>query len=118
MMLNKFMIKKLVVFLTLLGTTLGLTPLTIAQSIDVVDKDAYQSNERDPNGDLGNFMNPLDLMHRANLERSRNGGEFAEDTRNNLSEAAKSFREAQRNLLEAQGTNNAVEANSQNQQPQ
>ena len=110
MMLNKFMIKKLVVFLTLLGTILGLTPLTVAQSIDVVDKDPYQSNEKDPNGDIGNFMNPLDLMHRANLERSRNGGEFAEDTRDSLSEAAKSFREAQRQLLEAQDSDNSFEA--------
>ncbi len=114
MMLNKFMTKKLVVFLTLLGTTVGFAPLTIAQSIEQVDRDPYQSNERNPNGDLGDFMNPLGLMHRANLERSRNGGEFAEDTRDNLSEAAKSFREAQRQLLEAQGSNNSVEVNNQN----
>ena len=51
MMLNKFMTKKLVVLLTLLSTSLGLTPLTVAQSIDQVDKDPYQSNEKDPNGE-------------------------------------------------------------------
>ncbi|MEL4894405.1 hypothetical protein [Crocosphaera sp. Alani8] len=116
-MLNQSITKKLVVFLALLGTTVGLAPLTVAQSIDRVDKDTYQSNERDPNGDLGNFMNPLDLMHRANLERSRNGSEFADDTRTNLSEAADSFREAQRQLLEAQGVGNSADFNNQNQQP-
>ncbi|WP_035798101.1 hypothetical protein [Crocosphaera chwakensis] len=112
MMFNPFKTKKIAVILTLLGTTLGLAPVTVAQSIDQVDK-PYQSNERDPNGsELGDFMNPLGLMHRANLERSRSGGEFAEDTRNNLSEAAKSFKEAQRQMLEAQ------EAANQNQEPQ
>ena len=111
------MTKKLVVFLTLLGTTVGLAPLTMAQSIEQVDRKPYQSNEKNPNGELGDFMNPLGLMHRANLERSRNGGEFAEDTRNNLSEAAKSFREAQRQLLEAQGANASTGVDNQNQQP-
>lgn len=47
-------------------------------------------------------MNPLGLMHRANLERSRGGGEFAEDTRNNLSEAAKSFEKLKSGFLEQQ----------------
>ncbi len=118
MMLNKSIAKKLVVFLTLVGTIVGLAPITVAQSIERVDKNPYQSNERNPNGELGDFMNPLGLMHRANLERSRNGGEFAEDTMNNLSEAAKSFREAQRQLIEAQGANTSIEENNQNQQPQ
>lgn len=113
MMFNPLKAKKLAVILTLLGTTLGLAPVTVAQSIDQVDKTPYQSNEQDPNGSgLGDFMNPLNLMHRANLERSRSGGEFAEDTRNNLSEAAQSFKEAQRQMLEAQ------EAANQNQEPQ
>ncbi|MGB5593942.1 MAG: hypothetical protein WBM32_15410 [Crocosphaera sp.] len=102
MMFNKLMAKKLAVVLTLVGTTVGLAPMTVAQSVDLVDKDPYQSNEASPNGELGDFMNPLGLMHRANLERSRGGGEFAEDTRNNLSEAAKSFREAQIRALEQQ----------------
>lgn len=116
-MLNTFMTKKVVVFLTLLGTTIGLAPLTMAQSIDQVDRKPYQSNERSPNGELGDFMNPLGLMHRANLERSRSGGEFADDTRDSLSEAAKSFREAQRQLLDAQGANATIEVDNQTQQP-
>ncbi|ACB52102.1 unknown [Crocosphaera subtropica ATCC 51142] len=111
MMFNPFKAKNIAVMLTLLGVTLGLAPVTVAQSIDQVDKKPYQSNEKNPNGDMGDFMNPLNLMHRANLERSRSGGEFAEDTRNNLSEAAKSFKEAQRQMLEAQ------EAANQNQEP-
>ena len=32
-------------------------------------------------------------MHKTNFQRSRNGGEFIEDTMDNLSEATKSFRE-------------------------
>ncbi len=96
------MTKKVAVVLTLLGTTLGVIPTTVAQTIDQVDRNPYQSNERDPNGELGDFMNPLGLMHRANLQRSRNGGEFAEDTHDNLSEAARNFREAQMRAIEAQ----------------
>ncbi|MGK7942068.1 MAG: hypothetical protein AB4062_18315 [Crocosphaera sp.] len=101
-MFKQLMAKKLAVVLTLVGSILGVAPVTLAQSIDQVDKAPYQSNERNPNGELGDFMNPLGLMHRANLQRSRNGGEFAEDTMNNLSEAARSFREAQMRALEAQ----------------
>ncbi len=118
MIFKQFQAKQLGIILTLVATTLGLAPITLAQSIDQVDNSPYQSNERSPNGELGDFMNPLGLMHRANLERSRSGGEFAEDTQQNLSEAAKSFREAQRQLLEAQTANPVVEQNTANQEPQ
>ncbi|MDJ0507820.1 MAG: hypothetical protein QNJ64_00970 [Crocosphaera sp.] len=101
-MFKQLMTKKVALVLTLLGTTLGVVPVAVAQSIDQVDKNPYQSNERNPNGELGDFMNPLGLMHRANLQRSRNGGEFAEDTYDNLNEAARSFREAQMRAIEAQ----------------
>ncbi len=101
-MFKQLIARNVAVVLTLVGTTLGVAPLTVAQSIDQVDKTPYQSNERNPNGELGDFMNPLGLMHRANLERSRGGGEFAEDTHNNLNEAAKNFREAQMRAIEAQ----------------
>jgi hypothetical protein len=114
MMFNKLIAQKLVVALTLMGTTIALAPMTVAQSIDSVDKENYQSNEATPNGELGDFMNPLNLMHRANLERSRSGGEFAEDTRSSLNEAAQSFKEIQRQRLEAEMKGVSTEANSQN----
>ncbi|MDJ0843448.1 hypothetical protein [Crocosphaera sp.] len=117
MIFKHFPGKQLGIMLTLMGTALCLAPASLAQSIDQVDKNPYQSNEKNPNGELGDFMNPLGLMHRANLERSRNGGEFAEDTRTGLSEAAKSFREAQRQLLEAQMANTEEETTA-NQEPQ
>lgn len=111
-MLNKSTQKLAFVF-TLVGSLAGLAPMMVAQSVDLLNtnKDPYQSNEAKPNGELGNFMNPLGLMHRANLERSRDGGEFAEDTRNSLNEAAKSFKEIQRQRLQEQlsGTSNQVD---------
>lgn len=113
MKLNKFTPQHLAFVATLLGTLTGLTATSLAQSIDLVDKDPYQSNEASPNGELGDFMNPLGLMHRANLERSRNGTEFAEDTRNNINEAAKSFKELQRQRLE-ELSGVSTEANPEN----
>ncbi|MEA5532496.1 hypothetical protein [Crocosphaera sp. XPORK-15E] len=110
-MLNKSTQKLAFVF-TLVGSLTGLAPMMVAQSVDFgnTNQDPYQSNEAKPNGEMGNFMNPLGLMHRANLERSRGGGEFAEDTINGLNEAAKSFKEIQRQRLEQQlsGTSNQV----------
>lgn len=111
MKLNKLTAKNLAFVATLLGIFTGLASATTAQSINSVDKDPYQSNEKNPNGDIGNFMNPLELMHRANLERSRSGSEFAEDTHNNLNEAAESFREMQRQRLETELRGVSEEAN-------
>lgn len=43
MMFNKLMAKKLAVVLTLVGTTVGLAPMTVAQSVDLVDKDPIKA---------------------------------------------------------------------------
>lgn len=84
-----------------LGTVGGIPQMVLAQSIDVINKDnGYQSNEQDPAGEFGNIFNPMDLMHRSNLQRNRNAGDFAEDTNNNLNEAAQEFKLLQQRRLQ------------------
>lgn len=45
-------------------------------------------------------LNPMQLIHNANLKRSRDGGEFADDTQTNLSRSAEEFKRQQRQRLE------------------
>jgi hypothetical protein len=60
----------------------------------------YQSNETDPTkGQLGGF-DPMSLIHNANLSRSRNGNDFAEDSQRNLSKAAADFKKMQQQQLQ------------------
>jgi hypothetical protein len=101
--------KKLVFIFTLLGILGGLTPLTLAQSINSnsVDTNVAPSNEKNPEGELGNVFNPIDVMHRANLERSRDGQEFAEDTRNSINKAAEEFKRMQQQRLQQAGSNSS-----------
>ncbi|HAC64153.1 MAG TPA: hypothetical protein DCF68_11590 [Cyanothece sp. UBA12306] len=105
MMSINLILKNLASVAIVLGVITGLSSITVAQSIDTVDKDVYQKNERDADGgDFGNIFNPIDMMHRSNLQRSRNGADFAEDTSNNLNKAAEEFKLLQQQRLQAQPT--------------
>ncbi len=84
---------------------IAIIPTTLAQSIDLSDptpdENTFQNNEQDGNyGELGNIFNPLDLIHRANLGRSRNAGDFAEDTQTGLNRAAEDFKKLQQQQLQ------------------
>ena len=94
-------LKQLSCVLIGLGTLGGIPQIILAQSIDVINEDnSYQSNEEDPAGEFGDIFNPMDLMHRSNLQRSRNAGDFAEDTNNNLNKAAQEFKLLQQRRLQ------------------
>jgi hypothetical protein len=83
----------------LFGTALFASS-AIAQ-ISGANQSGYQTNERSTTGDstLGNF-NPLNLIHNANLQRSRGPGQFQEDSRIELDRAAEEFKRQQRERLQ------------------
>ena len=59
----------------------------------------FQDNEKSPL--YGEGINPMDLIHNANLLNSRSASDFAEDTDKNLNQAADDFkREQQRRIQE------------------
>ena len=73
--------------------TVASIPKAYAQSKKPINTDSYQNGKNYETEGSENLINPLNLMHKTNFQRSRNGGEFIEDTMDNLSEATKSFRE-------------------------
>ncbi|MGP0128458.1 MAG: hypothetical protein ACTMUB_04070 [cyanobacterium endosymbiont of Rhopalodia musculus] len=93
------------ILISSLGTVGGIPQIILAQSVDVINEENnYQNNEQDPAGELGNIFNPMDLMHRSNLQRSRNAGDFAEDTNNNLNKAAQEFKLIQQRRLQQESS--------------
>jgi hypothetical protein len=77
---------------------------TLAQSVPTPNAPdtPTQSSEVNSNNTLGNTLNPMDLIHNANLSRSRNGGEFADDTQRQLKKAADEFKQMQLQRLQQQ----------------
>jgi hypothetical protein len=87
-----------------LGAVLGVSSFeqsALAQTIESQQPREYQSNEEDTFGRnaLGGF-NAMELMHRANLSRSRDSAEFQEDTNTNLDKAAQEFKRLQLQRLQ------------------
>ncbi|MBR8829434.1 MAG: hypothetical protein DSM107014_16315 [Gomphosphaeria aponina SAG 52.96 = DSM 107014] len=90
-----------------LGTVLtilaSLGQFTLAQSVN--QQDNYQSNEVDSfsGSSLGNgSLNPLDLIHRANLSNGRSVDEFTQDSSANINDAATEFKRKQQEQLQNQ----------------
>ncbi|MGF1479183.1 MAG: hypothetical protein ACFB4I_06795 [Cyanophyceae cyanobacterium] len=83
-----------------LAIALGLEPV-LAQTFPNSDSTEVQRNEYDPNSNssLGT-LNPTDLIHRANLSRSRNLQEFSEDSQINLGNAAEEYKRLQQERLQ------------------
>jgi hypothetical protein len=70
----------------------------------------FNSNER-TSGQSEVFqggLNPLQLIHNANLRRSRDGSEFSDDTQTSLSRSAEEFKRLQRQKLEEQSHTQAT----------
>lgn len=78
-------------------------PAAIAQST-TPGEDPFVSNSVDPSKQgLGNGFDPMSLIHNANLSRSRNGADFAEDAQRNINSAADQFKQLQQQrVLEMQ----------------
>lgn len=99
---NNFTPKKIALFLTfslgILVGTISLGETTLAQSVNPLDnrdRDGYQTNEQDNlGGSIGGdgSFNAFDLIHRANMNRGRNMGEFDQDTNNGIQNAAEEFK--------------------------
>ncbi len=91
--------------LALSALTAGLWGAQPAQAqVTAPGETPYTANEVDPSKQgLGNGFDPMSLIHNANLSRSRNGSDFAEDTQRNINKAADQFKQLQQQrMLEMQ----------------
>lgn len=68
------------------------TPI-FAQAINEKEPNPFQSNEQNPL--YGDGINPMDLIHNANLLNNRSAYDFQEDTNNNINKAADDFKKQQ-----------------------
>ena len=91
-----------------LGSSLNLSAL--AQYREPADS-GYQSNEKDSlYGDGVTGLDPVDLIHRANLRNSRTPEEFQQETQGQINDSAQKFKELQRQRLERQSPDTEFEA--------
>jgi hypothetical protein len=60
----------------------------------------YQRNEQNGSDGTIEGLDPIQLIHNANLRRSRGAQEFSEDANNQLDEAAEDFRKLQLQRLQ------------------
>ncbi|MDJ0533715.1 MAG: hypothetical protein QNJ70_14705 [Xenococcaceae cyanobacterium MO_207.B15] len=71
----------------------GYNPSAIAQYINPDDNTGYQSNEKDSlYGDGISGLNPLELIHRANLSNGRTAEEFSQDSIGQIRDSASDFK--------------------------
>lgn len=92
-------------FLAIATLTTGsvLAPLVPAQAQYATpgSEAPFTANEVDPSKPgLGGGFDPMSLIHNANLSRSRNGTDFADDTQRTLNEAADQFKKMQQQRLQ------------------
>ena len=92
-MFKKFEPIKFLFLPIFLLVTFASIPKSYSQSKKPINTDSYQNGKNYETEGSENLINPLNLMHKTNFQRRRNGGEFIDDTMDNLSEATKSFRE-------------------------
>ena len=80
-----------------IACTLLVSP-ALAQNRDAEDG-AYQSNEENPmSGTLGG-IDPIDLIHNANLSTGRSAEEFNEDSQLQIQNSAEEFRRLQQERM-------------------
>ena len=101
-MFKKFEPIKFVFLPIFLLVTFQSIPEAYSQSKKSINIHSYQNNRSNETEESENLINPLNLMHRTNFQRSRNNGEFIEDTIDDLSKATKSFRENQIKAIKLQ----------------
>lgn len=82
----------------LLGANLA--PVQGQSTATAPGEDPFVSNDVDPSKQgLGGGFDPMSLIHNANLSRTRNGTDFAEDTQRNINKAADQFKQLQQQRL-------------------
>lgn len=105
--------KTLTLSVLTIGLINSLSPITNAQNtINRQQNQPFQTNERNPL--YGDGINPLDLIHNANLLNNRSGSDFAEETKQNINSAAENFkRQQQQRILEMQQKQNTAVENQE-----
>ncbi|MBE9222173.1 hypothetical protein IQ215_05630 [Cyanobacterium stanieri LEGE 03274] len=99
--------KNKLVYTTLLslGLVMGYGNLASAQNINSNQDDIFQSNEQ--NSLYGDSINPMQLIHNANMMNRMSGAPSPEERGNNIRNAAQSFRERQlQRMMEMEKQNN------------
>jgi hypothetical protein len=77
----------------------GISESTLAQ-YKAPENDGYQSNEQDPlYGTGGTNFNPLELIHRANLNNGRSIEEFNTESEANIQNSADEFKRLQQERI-------------------
>ena len=97
-----------------IATALGVTGLILPAQAQLFNDDPQSvdnlpTNEIDSLTGGGGSFNPLELIHRANLNNKRNSATFILDTEQNLNDAAADFRRQQQQLW-----NNSNSATTEN----
>lgn len=79
---------------------INLAPVQGQSTATAPGEDPFVSNDVDPSKQgLGGGFDPMSLIHNANLSRTRNGADFAEDTQRNINKAADQFKQLQQQRL-------------------
>ncbi|MDR9402775.1 MAG: hypothetical protein RI580_04985 [Halothece sp. Uz-M2-17] len=74
------------------------------------EEDPYPSTERDTfSSELGDGLNPFDLIHRSNFSQGRSIEEYRIEQQQNLNNAASQFRQQQQQLLQQESQNTTEE---------
>ena len=111
--MNNFLSKSSIILGLSIACTFSLVTPSFAQYKDQEDG-AYQSNEEDPmSGTLGG-IDPIDLIHNANLSTGRNAEEFNQDSQLQIENSAEEFRRLQQERMLQQ--NNSVPASTEDAQ--
>ena len=97
--MNNFLSRASIILGLSIACTLSLMSPTFAQYRDQEDG-AYQSNEEDPmSGTLGG-IDPIDLIHNANLSTGRSAEEFNQDSQTQIENSAEEFRRLQQERMQ------------------
>jgi hypothetical protein len=99
---QRSLVKPFALSLGICGLLMALEKSAFAQLQNSQEPPIYQNSEQDPNKGAFSGFDPASLIHNANLSRSRNGVDFAEDTQQNLNKAANDFKRQQQLLLKNQ----------------
>lgn len=94
-------IKHLLAITTTLGLSLISALAIKAQSVNEKPPQPFQSNEQNPLYGEGG-INPMDLIHNANLLNNRSSADFISDTNENLDKAAQDFKQQQLERMQQQ----------------
>ncbi len=96
---------------TLVGSSLNLA--AVAQYREPNDANNYPSNEKDSlYGEGVTGINPMELIHRANLRNGRTPQEFQQESQGQINNSAQDFKELQRQRILEQQRSQDSETNS------